>query len=565
LRHGRIVLTAASCQAKRFSAIIIFLAYLGWSLGLTYPLAQHLFTHIPLGDEKVGTVPFFNLWSLQWNIDQLMQGYPNYWHAPIFAPASGSFAFSETQPLSALLAGPLWLGFQSPALGYNTVVILFLTLNGWFTFWLLKWWGVAAGPTFLAGLLMQSLPFIAQEMGVLQLVAVFGFLWSLLVISRIFFKHQPGQAMPRDLIFLALGLAVVFLTCTYYGLFSLLFLPVFLIFLMQWKRIRPTLVIQLLVVGALALILSGPFLWAQKLHLDSNGFRRSAKTIENNSAKLQYYTNFLDHNVLYSQMLARESGAGQRLFPGLGLVFLASLGLLGRSQQRVKAYLMVAVCLALLLSLGLWLRFGDVQPYLFIRNYAPGFRQLRSPFRFAVLVQLHLVLLAGFGLFNLTRWLPKHGSWLVAICAALVLFESLALPLPLQPVPRVIGRAPWQTWLNQHDQDSQIIMLPFAASSQVKDFEQTTRWMLESRYFQGRMLNGYSGFFPADHPHLREQMLDFPTIDGIELLHELQVDYIVVYHSIAKAPPAKIVATHLRLVFQDRTNNVSIYALDPSS
>src|SRR6185503_2334332 len=131
----------------------------------------HLFSHIPRGSEEAGTVPFFNLWTLQWNIDQQMQGYPRYWDAPIFAPNKGTFAFSEPQPLSALLAAPLWLSFRSPALGYNALVILFLTLNGWFAYWLLRSWGLPDLPCLLAGLLTQSLPFVAQEMGVLQLIA----------------------------------------------------------------------------------------------------------------------------------------------------------------------------------------------------------------------------------------------------------------------------------------------------------------------------------------------------------------------------------------------------------
>jgi hypothetical protein len=363
--------------------------------------------------------------------------------------------------------------------------------------------------------------------------------------------------------FLAVGLPVAFFTCAYYGLFSLLFLPIFLLVLVPWQRVRPGLLLQLIVIGALAIVLSGPFLWAQKRHLDSYGFNRSAQTIENNSAKIAYYANFLDHNLLYGQILARESGSGQRLWPGFGLLLLAALGLVGKSQRRLKLYLLIAICLALLLSIGLRLRLGDLQPYQYVREFVPGFLQLRSPFRFAMVVQLHLVLLAAFGLVNLTRWLPKPGPWLAFSLAALTVLESLALPLPLQPVPTLAIDAPWQAWLNLQNRDPHIVMLPFAESSHVSDFEQTTRWMLESRYFQGRMVNGYSGFFPLDHPHLRERMLNFPSVDGIDLLQQLQVDYVVVHHNLTNAPPATIIAAQLRLVYQDLDSNVSIYALDP--
>jgi hypothetical protein len=570
----------------------LFLIFFLGALVLTYPLVLHLSSHIPLGAEPAGTVPLFNLWTLQWNIDQLMQGYPNYWNAPIFAPNKGTFAFSETQPLSALLATPLWLGLTSPAVGYNAVVILFLTLNGWFTYWLLKSWGVSSWSALPAGLLMQALPFVAQEMGVLQLIAIFGFLWSFLFISRFLKQSKRGQVEWQTMICLALGPPVTFFTCGYYGLFSVLFLP--LVFLAQ---VRPNHVNlktggQLLAIGFLIIVSSAPFLLAQRRHLEHYGFTRSTKTIENNSAKLTYYFNFLDHNIFYGRVLGLESDRGQRLFPGLVIIFLASLGLFPHSktpaqreavtpkhksppsfepdqsdflrlQKQIKVYLVVSVGLALLLSMGLRLQLGNFQPYQWIRAYVPGFNQLRSPFRFAVLVQIHLVLLAGWGLFNLKHWFPTYGRLILITLTGLALLESMALPLPLQPLPTRQTNASWQAWLNQQERAPEIIMLPFAASKKAADFEQTTRWMLESRYFQGDMLNGYSGFFPPGHTDLREQMLQFPTSEGIDLLRQMQVDYVIVHHNLSKAPRAKTIIKYLPLVYEDQPAGVAIYALKP--
>ncbi len=223
---------------------------------------------------------------------------------------------------------------------------------------------------------------------------------------------------------------------------------------------------------------------------------------------------------------------------------------------------MAAIVLALLLSLGLRLYLGNIQPYQWIRDYVPGFHQLRSPFRFAVVVQIFLVLLAGFGLSNLKRWFPGYGTLFSVILTVLVLLESVALPLPLQPIPNLQTDAAWQVWLNQQEQPPQIIMLPFAANTGVVHFEQTTRWMLESRYIQGQMLNGYSGFFPPDHARLRDLMLQFPTVDGLDLLRELNVDYVVVHYNLANAPPVRRVENSITLVFVDNQAGVSIYALN---
>jgi hypothetical protein len=550
------------------SSLRLFLLFALWALVLTFPLSLHLFSHIPRGSEEAATVPFFNLWTLQWNIDQQMQGYPRYWDAPIFAPDRGTFAFSEPQPLSAILAAPLWLAWQSPALGYNALVILFLTLNGWFTYWLLRSWRLPPLPSLLAGLLMQSLPFVAQEMGVLQLVAVFGFLWLLLFLTRFLASASPSWRIGLGL---ALGAPVTFLTCSYYGLFSVFFLPLAFVFQVRRAHLNLKSAVQLGAVALLALALTLPFVWAQHRELEIYHFTRTAQTIEANSAKLGYYDDFLDYNLFYSRILGLKSAQGQRLFPGLGLIALAGLGLFGGPRKRIKLYLLLAVGLALLLSLGLRLNVGGVQPYQWIREWVPGFAQLRSPFRFAVLVQLHLALLAGFGLHNLSQWLRWSPKLLLGSVAALAIFEMLALPLPLQPVPIQIEATPWQAWLNEHARIDpahsesparpKIVILPLAQSSKVEDFEQTTRWMLANRFFQGDMLNGYSGFFPADHAHVRDEMLKFSTPAGLQLLQKKGIKYVVVYYHLANTPSPQTLETYLTRLYEDELAGVAVYAL----
>jgi hypothetical protein len=262
--------------------------------------------------------------------------------------------------------------------------------------------------------------------------------------------------------------------------------------------------------------------------------------------------------------LGLKSAQGQRLFPGLGLLVLAGLGLFAGQQKRVKLYLILAVMLALLLSLGLRLNVGGVQPYQWVRDYVPGFAQLRSPFRFAVIVQLHLALLAGFGLYNLERWVGKNtaSSKLVLTgVVGLAILEVLALPLPLQAVPILAEPAPWQVWLNEQNDPAHIVLLPFAQSSKVEDFEQTTRWMLANRHFTGDMLNGYSGFFPPDHGRVRDEMLNFPTAKSIQLLQEKGIEYVVVCHSLPKAPMPSAVEKYLPVVYWVDGENVAVYAV----
>ena len=538
----------------------IFISFALWSLVLTYPLVLHLSSHIPLGSEPVGTVPLFNLWTLQWNIDQLMQGYSDYWNAPIFAPTQGTFAFSETQPLTALLAAPVWLGLRSPALGYNFIVLFSLTANGWFAYCLLRQWSISVPVAFLAGLLMQSLPFIAQEMGVLQLLALFGVLWTLLFLTRFLHQAHHHAVTWSTAIGLALGITTTFLTCGYYGLFSLIFLPPAFGFQLRFTDFTAGTVTKLGLSMLLALALTGPMVWPQQQILAEAGYSRPLQTIQVNSARVSDYTKFLDDNLWYSQFLGWHSAAGQRLLPGIALIILAALGLAGAHQRRVKLYLLTAATLALTLSLGLNLTLGDWQPYSLLQALFPGYRHLRSPFRFAAMVQLHLALLAGFGLHNLQQWFTRR-SLVVAGATAIALFEMLTLPVPLQSVPMPQNNVPWQQWLRQQSESPIVVMIPFAASTQVESYEQTVRWMLSARYHQAQMVNGYSGFFPPYHAELRQTLHQFPTVESLNKLNALGVELAIVHHKLAEAPTGRAMRKFSTPVFEDLTHQVTIYKL----
>jgi hypothetical protein len=478
------------------------------------------------------------------------------------------------------------LAFNSPAVGYNALVILFLALNGWFAYWLLRSWSVPLLPALLAGLLLQSLPFMAQEMGVLQLIALFGLLWSLLFLSRFLALPSRPPAPPSTLpavapsasspprllassLGLAFGIAVTFFTCAYYGLFSLIFLP--LAWLLQIRRahFRLTFIGYMALIGLVATTLTGPMIWTQQQQLARYNLTRSTQTVENNSARPGYYGRFLDNNLLYGRLLGLKSGPGQRLFPGYGLLILAVLGLWSGPHRRIKLYLVLAALLAFGLSLGLQFDLADVlpvapgqyKPYQWLRDYVPGLAQLRSPFRFAAMVQLHLALLAGFGLYNLGRWFKPRLTSIIITVSALAIVETLALPLLLQPLPNMSGPTAWQRWLNQRNESSNIVILPFAPTNKAADFELTTRWMLLNRHLHGRMLNGYSGFFPPDHARVRDLMLQFPTEAGLELLRQKGIDYVVVYHHLSGAPSAPAIQTYLPCIYLDTTENVAIYAL----
>ena len=101
--------------------------------------------------------------------------------------------------------------------------------------------------------------------------------------------------------------------------------------------------------------------------------------------------------------------------------------------------------LALVLSFGTrWWVFG-VRPYELIMEHVPGFRLLRSPYRFAAFVQLLLLVFAGLGLDRLRGVVarPRLGSALVVGVTLLAMLEVLPWGKRLAPFPSAALEAPF--------------------------------------------------------------------------------------------------------------------------
>ena len=96
----------------------------------TWPLGSRIGSAIPKGTERVATVPLFNQWTIWWNADRAGRMFDGYWNAPIFVPSDHSFALSEAQPTTVLVAPVVWIS-GSRTLGYNAYLLCMLTLNGW--------------------------------------------------------------------------------------------------------------------------------------------------------------------------------------------------------------------------------------------------------------------------------------------------------------------------------------------------------------------------------------------------------------------------------------------------
>jgi hypothetical protein len=472
-----------------------------------------------MGAERVLTVPQFNLWTLQWNADRIAHLYRGYWDAPIFWPLRGTFARSEAQSLTgALFAALRPIGGNVGA--YNLTLWALLALNGLAMTWLARRLGAAFVPALLAGALAQTLPFIFNELGVLQLVPLFP-LW-MMIERLVAYRQRPRW---NTLAGAGTWIGAMALISGYYALFTLLALVVLGPVLVigrgrRWWRVAADIGVAAVAAAVIAL----PFLIPQQANTAEERWRerlvyelsaRPIDSIQRNDATLPV-------------PWAREYDGGQALFPGGFALALAAVGLctLAPRHRRVGFGVFAAAVLLWIVSLGLRVDVGGFAPYGFLRDHVAGFDRLRSPFRAAVMTQALLVVLAALGLGWM--WRRPAGRVLAIACVVASVAETVHWNQPTGIVPRV-ARFDWVQWLDDAPEGS-VAMVPFPASGSVVDYEATTTAMLAALEHGHPLLNGYTGLFPMQYRDLRHDMEDFPDATAMDAIGDSGARYLVLRH-----------------------------------
>lgn len=469
----------------------------------TWPLILHFGSAIPMGSESTGTVPFFNLWALEWNFHSLVEAYRGYWNAPIFYPAEGAFAFSDPQPLTGLLALPFrWLG---QAAAYNGVLLLFLWLNGLCAFALMRVIGASRPAALAAGLGMQLLPFLSHERGVLQLQPLFPMLLALLACVKM--SEKPDGRWGAVL---GLSLSAAFYTSQYYAMIAMaVLIPWFLSLMFSGRRASRGLVMA----AAIAAVCVLPVATRQSRILSDYRFQRSLNSVTRSSAELADYLSPSQTIWLAGRFAQRPVRYG--LYAGALLPGLALLGAALR-RERMTVKLLLSAGMSFLLSLGTHFTLFGVRPYEWLWSTVPGFQHLRSPFRFGVWLQVCLVILAALALE--AAW-KRRQKWLFGLTAALLAVELFQSPTRLVtvPEPRVFRQV-----------ESPAVFFPYVDGSSAAAYTRTTQWMLDAEASGLVITNGYSGYFPTANVQLKDVLAEFPSDEGLRLLEDLEVRSVIV-------------------------------------
>jgi hypothetical protein len=511
----------------------LFLVMLALAMASTRPLYKTISEAIPQGTQPAATVPLFNLWTVWWNADRLTHGLAHYWEGPIFHPTAGTFAFSEPQPTLGLVA-PLYYATGSLALAYNVYLLINLALNGWVMSLLMRRMGQGFLIAALGGAMCVLLPYVHWQLGVLQLVPLWGILWMCLALENM----AAAPTLARGAV-LGVAFGMTYWLCNYYGLFlSVLMAICGLIPLAGCKLLRwrtwAAIAVSLVVAG----VMCGPIVWAQVHYILGLQFVRDIEYFKMLSTTIEEYLrpegiNWLGTNDWLPRFNVERSMSSGHLKTLLALVGLI-YGLCRSDYRRRTIFWGTMLAAAIALASASHIRAGDWSLHQSLAKYWPGFAQIRTLLRFAVFAQLASIVLAGYGLLALRQWLSGRGhhaaaTVLVLIVGGLAVFEVCPPITRIYILPRPVGTTHWTDWVReQTPTDSVVAGIPCAIGESEEAYEQTTLWMLWQSRFERRIVNGYSGFFPQTYQHLKPALNDFPTAEGLHQLESAGVDYCIV-------------------------------------
>lgn len=569
---------------RRFIAIAVgpVMLFVLVAVWVTWPLSIQLSTCLPLGSEREPTVPLFNLWTLWWNVDRVENFYSDYWRAPIFYPAQDAFVYSEPQPLSGLAGWALWRVLPSLECVYNVLLLGHLALNGWTFCWLLRSWRIGWPTALSAGLMVECLPMVHWQLGVVQLVPLWGVIGTLRFLHQ--FMRSPSATAAVGLGFFG---AATYLLCSYHGLMLSILLivstPVLCTKQKSWPRtcLLSSLSLALFLIGVLPVV---AMQWRATRRYDMVPPR---EVVEHLSGAPQHYLQTPWRQLVVppgAPAVTRESpwalspGTFKLVFAGLGLGW----GITQKKRRRLVGFSLVFLLTAGVLSMGPAARIGGWSPYQFMSD-VPGYAQMRNIYRFAVFVQLMTVVLAAIGLDALWRLLHllihkrfarrlagKALHWISwSVVASLLLVEVI----PAAPRLHCLGNVTvprWVSWLRESSHpDDVLAAFPFPTDESLEEYEATTTYMYWQTRHARRMINGYSGFFPPQVIARESRMLRFPQVDCLKELASTGVNLLVVHgplnadlqETIASKPFANSSSFSVERILWDSDSRVGIYRI----
>lgn len=517
----------------------------------TRPLAFHA------GSKTVDDIsdPPFQAWTLAWDARALQHDPLNLFNANIFYPNDSTLAYSDHQVTNGILAMPiLWAG-GSPVLAHNILLILSFFACSLAAYLLAFHLSGSRAGALAAGIAYAYAPYRLAHVMHLNLLSAAFIPLTLLFMHRYCEKRRAADAFLAALFF-----ALQALSTWHYGIMLSIAILVFLAVRLAYARreftVRWLAVLAVAFLCALVLVypFARPYLKLQK----EPGFTRTLELVEFYQADLKDFLIAPGTNLVWGGISAplrrnaeipgeRAGEAERSLFPGLVVLLLAAGGAVhlfrkGRGEERFAAWfyvLLAAFSFVLCFGGSLYVfnhKLAVPTPYRLLFYIYPGFKGMRVPTRFGVMIALSLAVLAAFGIKALFEWLllkkgRKPAAAAVLLVLALLLLDLMSTGIPLQNMKNRENAPAVYRWLAGEEGDAPTVELPILPVPEgIKPLlRQESMRTYYSAFHWKKILNGYSGFMPESFFKASELYRDFPSREAVDYFRELGIRYMVLH------------------------------------
>lgn len=462
-------------------------------------------------------------WKLQWFVDALAAGRSPTFVPYSFYPGGYELGMSEITPAHTLLGLPLTAAL-GPAASFNTLLFLSYTLTALIAACYAERLGAPRLGALVAGVGVAFCVYrFAHMQGILPQM---GTQWVLLALYG--WEGFLQRRRAGDAVVAALGLGLAFWSSLYYGAILTPLLVLYTLLRLRWGAVWSlrsewrALLLAALIVVAMVAPYAQPFIEAQA----GNEVRRFRyQDLVELGARPG---DFLSPNPFHPLRHLVPLGPPHRYIAlGITLTALAAIGLWLQRRSRIAWALAGIGLMGALLALGPELRVGGLTlplPVSLIYAHVPVLQSIRDWSRLAFYTQIAVAALAALAFVG-WRARPLWGRAALVALAALVLFESLALPWTDSP----LGPRPVDHFLAAQPGTGAVIQIPdvIAGSN-----------LYYTLHHHRPIAVGYGTYFP---PIFHEQiwwLIAFPVLpEVVPLYQRLGVEYVLVHKE--QMPPGQ--------------------------
>ncbi len=459
--------------------------------------------------------PLFSMWRLAWVAHQLRADPLHLFDANIFFGARDTFAYSDATLLPALLSAPfLWIGVPVATVHGLVYVASFIAAGVTMAVLVRAVTGQLAA-ALVAGVIFAFMPYRFATYSHLEMQGIWLMPLAILWVIRALETRRLRTAGAAGIV-----VAMQCLWSLYLGAFLIVGLAAFAA--AGWLAGMFSLTSRLRAIGVMALsaaVLLVPYsqaYWRAHRVVGDRGLEE----VRAGSATLRDYLRVNEANRLYGPHSSQDVSAELQVFPGVAPIALTIAALVPPLTPIV-----VAAGAAVLVSVDAT---TGMRGLVFRTHYAvvPPFRAFRVPARFAMVTGVFLSLLAGVALARLLS--SRRARWTRPIAVAIALFAVFELRpiLRLQPVSTT---APALYAALGQEPGAVLVDLPIAGPGD--PFWTDPTYLYWSTFHWHPLLNGYSGFAPADYTRLQQASRNMPNDDAVAVFRGAGARFVAVHET----------------------------------